>query len=261
MTIQTILTHKLSTRREQALRLLRAMVATRLVDEKMGKLVRQNKGATFHMPVTGHEMIGAACALALQPGVDWALPYYRDRAFAIGLGCTLEDLFAAFLAREIPHHSGGRMMPDHFSQKDLRIPCQSSVVGSQYLHAVGVAKGIQLRNAQEVVYVSGGDGSTSQGDFHEAVNFACIHNLPVLFVIQDNGWAISVPVEEQTAGGSIARIAVNVRSSTSFISRSCIGATSGRPKKARASSGVQSISTLIFMASGHYPMPQWRAIS
>ena len=207
MTIQTILTHKLSTRREQALRLLRAMVATRLVDEKMGKLVRQNKGATFHMPVTGHEMIGAACALALQPGVDWALPYYRDRAFAIGLGCTLEDLFAAFLAREIPHHSGGRMMPDHFSQKDLRIPCQSSVVGSQYLHAVGVAKGIQLRNAQEVVYVSGGDGSTSQGDFHEAVNFACIHNLPVLFVIQDNGWAISVPVEEQTAGGSIARIA------------------------------------------------------
>ena len=207
MTLQTLLTNKLSTRREQALRLLRAMVATRLVDEKMGKLVRQNKGATFHMPVTGHEMIGAACALALQPGVDWALPYYRDRAFAIGLGCTLEDLFAAFLAREIPHHSGGRMMPDHFSQKDLRIPCQSSVVGSQYLHAVGVAKGIQLRNAQEVVYVSGGDGSTSQGDFHEAVNFACIHNLPVLFVIQDNGWAISVPVEEQTAGGSIARIA------------------------------------------------------
>ena len=206
MTIQTILTHKLSNRREQALRLLRAMVATRLSDEKMGKLVRQNKGATFHLPVTGHEMIGAACGQALQPGVDWALPYYRDRAFAIGLGCTLEDLFAAFLAREIPHHSGGRMMPDHFSQKDLRIPCQSSVVGSQFLHAVGVAKSIQLRNAPEVVYVSGGDGSTSQGDFHEALNFSCIHNLPVLFVIQDNGWAISVPVEDQTAGGSIARL-------------------------------------------------------
>ncbi|EKE07745.1 MAG: hypothetical protein ACD_17C00537G0001 [uncultured bacterium] len=98
-------------------------------------------------------------------------------------------------------------MPEHFSQKNLRIPCQSSVVGSQFLQAVGMAQSIVFRGAAEVVYVSGGEGATSQGDFHEALNFSCIHRLPVIFVIQDNGWAISVPVEEQTAGGSIAPIA------------------------------------------------------
>ena len=173
----------------------------------MGKLVRQNKGGTFHLSMMGHEMIGAVSALLLSPGTDWAYPYYRDRGFAIGFGCSLEDLLAIFLARDIQNHSGGRMMPDHFSQVNLRIPCQSSCVGSQFLQAVGTAKSACLRGAKEVVYVSGGDGSTSQGDFHEALNFSCIHQLPIVFVIQDNGWAISVPVADQTAGGSIAKIA------------------------------------------------------
>ena len=193
--------------KERALKTLEAMHLTRFMDEKMGKLVRQNKGATFHLAVSGHEMIGAVSALSLISGTDWALPYYRDRAFAIGLGCSIQDLLASFLARENPHHSGGRMMPEHFSQVDLRIPCQSSCVGSQFLQAVGVAKGASLRGAEEVVYVSGGDGSTSQGDFHEMLNFACLHNLPLVAVIQDNGWAISVPIEEQTAGKTIAKMA------------------------------------------------------
>ncbi|MBX7067703.1 MAG: MFS transporter [Parachlamydiales bacterium] len=188
------------------LKVLEVMHLTRFMDDKMAKLVRQNKGATFHLAVTGHEMIGAVSALSMKPGTDWAYPYYRDRAFALGLGCTVEDLFATFLTREVPNHSGGRMMPEHFSQKNIRIPCQSSVVGSQYLQAVGTAKSAQLRKTDEVVYVSGGDGSTSQGDFHEALNFSCIHNLPVIFVIQDNGWAISVPVKEQTAGGNCAKL-------------------------------------------------------
>lgn len=187
------------------LKVLEVMHLTRFMDEKMAKLVRQNKGATFHLAVTGHEMIGALSALALKPGTDWAYPYYRDRAFAIGLGCKIEELLATFLARDVPNHSGGRMMPEHFSQKDLRIPCQSSVVGSQFLQAVGTAKSAVLRGKAEVIYVSGGDGSTSQGDFHEALNFSCIHNLPIVFVIQDNGWAISVPINEQTAGGSSAK--------------------------------------------------------
>lgn len=98
-------------------------------------------------------------------------------------------------------------MPEHFSQRDLRIPCQSSCVGSQFLQAVGVAKSASLRQSGEVVYVSAGDGATSQGDFHEALNFSCLHRLPIVFVIQDNGWAISVPASEQTAGGSIAKMA------------------------------------------------------
>lgn len=190
-----------------ALRTLSVMYWTRFMDDKMSKLVRQNKGTTFHLPVSGHEMIGAVSAIALTPGTDWAYPYYRDRAFAIGLGCTLQDILAAFLARDIKNHSGGRMMPEHFSQVNLRIPCQSSCVGSQFLQAVGTAKSVSLRGAQEVVYVSGGDGSTSQGDFHEALNFSSLHKLPIIFVIQDNGWAISVPVSEQTAGGTIVKIA------------------------------------------------------
>jgi 2-oxoisovalerate dehydrogenase E1 component len=193
--------------RGRLLRALETMHHTRLMDEKMAKLVRQNKGGTFHLAVSGHEMIGALSALSLIPGTDWGFPYYRDRAFAIGLGCSLTDILAAFLARDCVNHSGGRMMPEHFSQPDLRIPCQSSCVGSQFLQAVGVAKSVQLRGAQEVVYVSAGDGATSQGDFHEALNFSCIHNLPIVFVIQDNGWAISVPSVEQTAGGSIVSMA------------------------------------------------------
>ena len=179
------------------------MLTTRLMDDKMGKLVRQNKGGTFFLSAAGHEMIGAVAALSLAPEKDWGLPYYRDRSFALGLGCTPADVFGSFLARATDHHSGGRMMPEHFSHKRLRIPCQSSVVGSQLLHSVGVAKAIQLAGRDEVVYVSAGDGATSQGDFHESLNFACLHQLPLIFVIQDNGWAISVPVKEQTAGGSI----------------------------------------------------------
>ncbi|MDN3506807.1 MAG: thiamine pyrophosphate-dependent enzyme [Simkaniaceae bacterium] len=189
-----------------AIATLKAMHLTRFLDEKMTKLARQNKGGTFHLSSLGHEMIGTMCGLALEAGKDWGLPYYRDRPFAVGFGVDLKDMIAAFLARELPYHSGGRMMPEHFTHKQMHIPCQSSVVGSQFLQAVGVAKGIQLNKKQEVVYVSGGDGSASQGDFHEALNFASIHKLPILFVIQDNGWAISVTREEQTAGGSVAKM-------------------------------------------------------
>jgi 2-oxoisovalerate dehydrogenase E1 component len=194
-------------RKQKCLQLLEAMYITRQADEKMSKLVRQNKGGSFHLSVCGHEMIGCGFGLSLTSGKDWGLPYYRDRAFAIGLGCGLVDLFGSFLARDVEHHSGGRMMPEHFSHKEMRLTCQSSVVGSQFLQAVGVAKGLQIQGKDEVVYVSAGDGATSQGDFHEALNFASIHKLGVIFVIQDNGWAISVPVEQQTAGGSIVPIA------------------------------------------------------
>lgn len=194
-------------KKSYALKAFEKMLLTRLVDEKMGKLVRQNKGGTFHLGSEGHEMIGVLSAMSLKAGSDWAFPYYRDRAFAVGLGASLEELFAAFLARDIQNHSGGRQMPEHFSDKALNIPCQSSCVGSQFLQAAGVAKGIALEGSDKVVYVSGGDGSTSQGDFHETLNFACIHKLPLIIVIQDNGWAISVPTEEQTAGKSISKMA------------------------------------------------------
>ncbi len=193
--------------REYCQNILYTMYLCRATDEKMKKLVRQNKGGSFQLGIAGHEMIGVVAAKAFLPGVDWAFPYYRDRAFVIGLGAPLVDIIGAFLARDVPHHSGGKMMPEHFSHKELNIPCQSSCVGSQFLQAVGVAKGLKMKNDSGIVYVSGGDGATSQGDFHEALNFSCLHRLPILFLIQDNGYAISVPIQEQTCGGSIAHIA------------------------------------------------------
>lgn len=192
--------------KQKCLRTLEVMYLSRFMDDKMAILVKQNKGGTFHMNGLGHEMIGAVSALSLTQGVDWAFPYYRDKSFAIGHGACIVELFGTFMGRATKHHSSGRMMPEHFSHKGLKIPVQSSVVGSQFLQAVGLAKGLKHSGKQDIVYVSGGDGSTSQGDFHEALNYACIHSLSVIFVIQDNGWAISVPVKEQTAGGDISKI-------------------------------------------------------
>lgn len=191
----------------RCLRTLEVMYESRLMDDKMGILVKQNKGGTFHMNGLGHELIGAVSALSLTQGKDWAFPYYRDKSFAIGFGSCLVELFGTFMGRATEHHSSGRMMPEHFSHKGLRIPVQSSVVGSQFLQAVGLAKGLKNSGKNEIVYVSAGDGATSQGDFHEALNYACLHKLSVIFVVQDNGWAISVPIQDQTAGGTIAKIA------------------------------------------------------
>lgn len=183
------------------------VLKSRFMDEKMSILVKQNKGGTFHMNGLGHELVGAVCAHLLTSGSDWAFPYYRDKALAIGLGASLEELFGTFLGRYTKQHSSGRMMPEHFCSKSLNIPPQSSVVGTQFLQACGLAKGLSLLKKKQAVYVSAGDGATSQGDFHEALNIACLHRLGVIFVIQDNGYAISVPILEQTAGGSIAKMA------------------------------------------------------
>jgi 2-oxoisovalerate dehydrogenase E1 component len=247
---------KPSVDRKLAERTLCAMYWTRFMDDKMNKLVRQNKGATFHLPVSGHEMIGAVAALSLIPGTDWGYPYYRDRAFAIGLGCSLQDILAVFLARDNKNHSGGRMMPEHFSQVDLRIPCQSSCVGSQFLQAVGTAKSAVLRGSKEVIYVSGGDGSTSQGDFHEALNFSCIHNLPIVFVIQDNGWAISVPTCEQTAGGTIATMARGYEGLSVFEIDGCdflatSGALAQAVAKARSGNGPSLVVAYVPRIGAH----------
>ena len=187
--------------------LLEQMLLSRYMDEKMLKLVKQNKGGTFQLSSMGHEMVGLVCASHLEAGKDWSCPYYRDQPFAIGIGCEISELFAVFLGRATKNHGSGRMMPYHYSHKKLRILCQSSVVGSQLLHAVGKAWAIKNLGKDEVVYVSCGDGATSQGDFHESLNFASIHQLPVIFVVQNNGLAISVQSHEQSAGGSMIDVA------------------------------------------------------
>lgn len=197
---------KLIIRQEKALSILKLLYISRFADEKMAKLAKQNKGGTFQLSSAGHELVGVVSALALESGKDWGMPYYRDQGFALALGCELEELFGVFLGRATKNHSSGRMMPHHYSDKSRRIFCQSSVVGSQFLHAAGRGLGIKNLGLDEVVYVSCGDGATSQGDFHEALNFTALHRLPVIFVVQNNGWAISVPIREQTAGGSIVDV-------------------------------------------------------
>ncbi len=150
----------LQTVTERLLKIYSLMWVSRFTDEKMAKLVKQNKGGTFQLSCAGHELVGVVAAQELIAGKDWSLPYYRDQPFALSMGCDLAEIFGVFLGRAVKNHSGGRMMPHHYSHKELRILCQSSVVGSQFLHAAGRAWGIKNLGLDEVVYVS-----AEKGDF------------------------------------------------------------------------------------------------
>ncbi|MCC7070466.1 MAG: dehydrogenase E1 component subunit alpha/beta [Deltaproteobacteria bacterium] len=192
------------------------MLLARMLDEKMLVLIRQGK-SYFHIGSSGHEAVQTAAAFALTPGRDWAYPYYRDQALVTGLGMTAYEIMSCFLARSDDPNSGGRQMPQHYGSQALNIPTQSSPTGTQYLQAVGCAMA-SVRNAHkaapknghspdyEVTVVGSGEGTTSQGDFHEALNWASRDRLPVIFLVEDNGYAISVPVAEQTAGGDVASL-------------------------------------------------------
>ncbi len=180
----------------------RLMFTARRADEKILNLLRQGK-VFFHIGGSGHEAAQLGVALALTPGVDWAYPYYRDMAFSLGLGYTVEEVFLEALHRARGPGSNGFSMPFHWGRKDSRIVSQSSPTGTQFLQAVGTALGARLDGADEVVYVSSGEGATSQGEFHEAVNWAAREKLPVVFLIQDNKFAISVSVREQMAAKSV----------------------------------------------------------
>lgn len=185
--------------------LYKNIITSRMMDDKMLILLKQGK-SFFHIGASGHEAIQSAAAFAMKPGFDYAYPYYRDLAFVMQYGVTPKEIFLNFLARADDPSSGGRQMSNHYGHKPLRIMTQSSPTGTQFLQAVGTALGAVKEKNKEVVYVSSGEGTTSQGDFHEALNWASRDKLPVLFVIQNNKYAISVPVSEQTAGGSVYKI-------------------------------------------------------
>ena len=185
--------------KQQLLDVYRIMLSARVLDNKILIMLKQNKGF-FHMGCSGHEAAQAAAALTINGGKDWSYPYYRDGAFTLALGMTPRDHLLAFLGKEADPNSGGRQMPMHYSNKSLRIVSQSSATGTQYLQSVGCALTRKLEKNKEVVYVSSGEGTTSQGDFHEALNWACIEKAPVIFHIQDNEYAISTHKSEQTAG-------------------------------------------------------------
>jgi 2-oxoisovalerate dehydrogenase E1 component len=193
---------------EQLIAALRIMQTARRLDDREIALKRQNR-IFFQISGAGHEAVQAAAGMCLRPGRDWVYPYYRDRALCLALGVTpYEMLLQAVGAADDPA-SGGRQMPSHWGHRKLHIVSSSSPTGTQFLQAVGCAEGGRYLHPEDrdITLVAGGDGATSEGEFWESLNAACLERLPVVFLIEDNGYAISVPVERQTAGASISRLA------------------------------------------------------
>jgi 2-oxoisovalerate dehydrogenase E1 component len=198
---------------EQLIRAYRIMHTARRLDDREVSLKRQNR-IFFQISGAGHEAVQVAAGMLLRPGSDWVYPYYRDRALCLTLGVTPLEMLQQAVGAAADPASGGRQMPSHWGHRNFNIVSSSSPTGTQFTQAVGCAEATRYRRtgehppeSDEITLVCSGEGATSEGEFWEALNAACLGSLPVLFLIEDNGYAISVPVECQTAGGSISRLA------------------------------------------------------
>ncbi|MGO4544293.1 thiamine pyrophosphate-dependent dehydrogenase E1 component subunit alpha [Paenibacillus sp. 2TAB23] len=184
---------------EQAIDMYATMVTARKFDERMLLLQRAGK-INFHVSGVGQEVAQVAAAFALDRENDYYLPYYRDYGFVLAVGMTLRDLLLSVFAKAEDPNSGGRQMPGHFGSKKLRIVTGSSPVTTQVPHAVGIAMAAKMKKKELVTFVTFGEGSSNQGDFHEGCNFAGVHKLPVILMCENNQYAISVPLHKQLAG-------------------------------------------------------------
>ena len=204
--------------RDQVLDAYRTIVLSRKIDDKEIQLKNQSQ-AFFQISGAGHEAILVAVGMTLRPGYDWFHPYYRDRALCLQLGVTTLDMLLASVGADADPSNAGRQMPSHWGNRSLNIVAGSSCTATQVLHAVGMAEAgtlfsrieqianrESLFHSDEIVYTSLGEGSTSEGEFWEAVSVSCTRHVPVLFLVEDNGYAISTPVEVETPGGDISKL-------------------------------------------------------
>lgn len=192
---------------EQVLEMYRYMLLGRKYDERALLLQRAGK-INFHVSGIGQEAAQVGAAFAFRPGHDYFLPYYRDYAFVLSIGMTLKELMLSLFAKAEDPNSGGRQMPGHFGCKRLNIVTGSSPVTTQVPHAVGFALAAKMKQKDFVTFVSFGDGSSNQGDFHEGLNFAGVHKLPVIFFCENNQYAISTPYRKQVAAERISDRAI-----------------------------------------------------
>ncbi|MBM3695527.1 MAG: tungsten formylmethanofuran dehydrogenase [Actinobacteria bacterium] len=231
----------------------RLMVLARRLDDRMWALNRQGR-VPFVVSSSGHEAAQVGAALALDRELDWSVPYYRDMAFMVALGMTPEEVLLGLFGKETDPNSGGRQMPSHWSLPRLRVLSHSSVIGTQFPHAAGIAHELRRTGRPGVVLVTGGEGATSQGDLHEALNYAALHRLGVVFLIQNNQYAISVPAAEAVAGSLADRARGYGMEAVTIDGNRVLevyGAVSAAVERARAGEGPTFIEALTYRYYAH----------
>jgi len=239
---------------ENLLEMYWLMVLSRRLDERTWILHRQGKIA-FHISAIGHEAAQVGAVMALRRGEDWIAPYYRDLAMMITLGFTPKEFMLGVMGKKGEPNSGGRQMPSHWSLKRMNVISHSSPVGTQASHAAGIGFAIKMRGDDTVVLTSIGEGSTSQGEWYEAVNWAAIHQLPVIFMVENNRYAISVRQEKQMAVDKVADKALGLGlpgvTVDGLDAMAVHGAMSEAAERARSGGGPTIVETMVNRMTPH----------